>query len=82
MFEDLSIVRLEARRDHEDHSEQAARSAECTDVSELPLSASDITIHGTSCFNLIMTWIGWFWYLMKPKCGSEIPKRVIAKRAL
>ena len=33
------IVRSEARRGHEDQSMHEARSAECIDVSEWPLSA-------------------------------------------
>ena len=49
------IVRLEARRGHKDQSVHEARSAECTDVSEWPLSASDLTMHDTSCLNPIMT---------------------------
>ena len=36
---------------HEDTSVHEERSAECTDVSEWPLSASDLTMHDTSCFN-------------------------------
>ena len=50
-------MRSEARRGHKDQSVHEARSAECTDVSEWPLSASDLTMHATSCLNPIMTWI-------------------------
>ena len=49
-------MRSEAQRGHEDQSVHEARSAECTDVSEWPLSASDLTMHATSCLNPIMTW--------------------------
>ena len=48
-------MRSEARRGHEDQSVQEARNAECTDVSEWPLSASDLTMHDTLCLNPIMT---------------------------
>ena len=37
--------------------EGATRSAECTDASEWPLSASDLTMHGTSCLTPFMTCI-------------------------
>ena len=49
------IVRSEARRVHEDQSVHEARSADCTDESEWSLSASDLTMHDTSCLNPIMT---------------------------
>ena len=67
------IVRSEARRGHEDQSVHVARSAECTDWSSWPLSASDLTMHDTSCLNPIMTWIILFWYITKPKFASEVP---------
>ena len=51
------IVRSEARRGHEDQSMHEARSAESIDVSEWPLSASDLTMHDTSCLNPIITWL-------------------------
>ena len=49
-------MRSEAQRGHEDQSVHEARGAECTDISEWPLSASDLTMHATSCLNPIMTW--------------------------
>ena len=49
---------------------------------EWPLSASDLTMHDTSCLNPIITWIIWFWYIMKPKFTSEVPKREVANHAL
>ena len=58
------------------------RSAECTDVSEWPLSASDLTMHATSCLNPIMTWIDSFWYIAKRKSASEFPKRAATNHAL
>ena len=41
-------MRSEARSGHED--------SQCTDVSEWPLSAFELTMHATSCLNPIMTW--------------------------
>ena len=67
---------------HEDQSVHEALRASCTDVSEWPLSASDLTMHDTSCLNPIMAWIIWFWYITKPKFASEIPKREEANDAL
>ena len=88
VFKDLSMMyralwdwRHEgATRGHQSMHE--ARSAECIDVSEWPLRASDLTMHDTSCLNPIMTWIIWFWFIMKPKFTSEVPKREVTNHAL
>ena len=53
------IERSEAQRGYEDQSGYEMHSVECTDISQWPLSASHLTKHGTSCLNLIMTWINW-----------------------
>ena len=50
----IGFVRSKARRGHEDKSVNEVRSAECTDVSEWPLSASDLTMHATLCFNPLL----------------------------
>ena len=75
-------MRSEARRGHEDQSMHEARSAECIDVSKWPLSASDLTMHDTSCLNPIITWIICFWYIWKPKFTGEVPKREVENHAL
>ena len=49
---------------------------------EWPLSASDLTMHDTSCLNPIMIWFIWFWYITKPKFASEVAKREVANHAL
>ena len=52
----------------------ATRISQCTRrVFEWPLSASDLTMHGTSCLNPIMTCIIWFRHVTKPKFASEVP---------
>ena len=59
LFRHLSMI-SEARRSQEDQSLHEAHCAECTDVSEHSLSASDVAMHGTSCLNPIMTLINSF----------------------
>ena len=76
------ILISEAWRGHKDQSVHEACSAEFTDVFEWPLSACDLTMHGTSWLNSVMTWISWFWYFMKLKFASEVPKQVMAIHAL
>ena len=78
----LCIVRSEVRMGHEGQSVHEARSAGWADVTEWPLSASDLTMHDTPCLNPIMTWIIWFWYITKPKFASEVPEREVANHAL
>ena len=52
----------------------ATRISQCTRrVFEWPLSASDLTMHGTSCLNPIMTCIIWFRHITKLKFASEVP---------
>ena len=86
MVKDLSMIHRALRdRGHEEAtriSQCTARSAQGIDVSEWPLSASDLTMHDTSCLNPIITLIIWFWYIMKPKFTSEVPKREVASHAL
>ena len=53
-----------------------------SEVTAVTMSASDLTMHDTSCLNPIMTWIIWFWYITKPKFASEIPKREEANHTL
>ena len=48
----LCIVRSEAWRGQEDQSVHEARSTvECSDITNWPLHAADLTMHGTSCLN-------------------------------
>ena len=63
------IVRSEAR-------------ASCSDVSEWPLSASDLTLilRATSSLIPIMTSVNSFRYITKPKSASEFPKRAVRIR--
>ena len=63
-------------------SQCTRRITECTDVSEWYMSAYDPTMHGILCLNPIMKWIIWFWYIMKPKFGSKVPKRELVNHAL
>ena len=44
------------------------------------VSASDLTIHGTSRLGPIMTWIGWFRYITKPNFASAVPKQTVRCR--
>ena len=73
MIKDLSIMyRALWDRMHEGATGiSQCTSASCTDVSECPLSASDLTMHATSCLNPITTWIIWTWYLINRNLQSK-----------